>query len=405
MAKFSRLAGSTSQSINVFIQNSGSTTGAGLTGLVYNTSGLTAYYTFTGANAGSTQIVLATLAAVNSSYSSGGFKEIDSTNQPGLYRLDVPNAAIASSKGNIVTIYLQGAANMAPCVAEIELEAVDNQSTGYGLVDVSSNVVQWGGSNIATPNVSGVPIVDIKYTLGTLSPAAAGYVAPDWAHLNAPTSTVNLSGTTVGTVTTVTNQLTAAAIATGVWQDSTSGDFTTSSSIGKSLYTSGVVPGGSGGLFIAGSNAGTTVNFTGNLSGSVGSVTAQVTANVTDWAGQATAVDANNLPKVDVEAIHGATLAAIQLALSAQSICSGVIGSGSTTTSYVTSSISNPSSLTDSGQLIGRTIIFLGISANSGHVQSQATNITSSTTGSTPTIGSTNALTSAPSSGDVFVVL
>lgn len=63
---------------------------------------------------------------------------------------------------------------------------------------------------------------------------------------------------TVDTVTTVTNQLTAAQIATGVWQDTTAGDFTVASSIGKSLFTSGVVPGGSGGLFISGSNSGTT---------------------------------------------------------------------------------------------------------------------------------------------------
>ena len=62
---------------------------------------------------------------------------------------------------------------------------------------------------------------------------------------------------------------TVAQIATGVWQDTTAGDFTVASSIGKSLFTSGAVPGASGGLFIAGSNAATTVNFTGNLSGSV----------------------------------------------------------------------------------------------------------------------------------------
>ncbi len=38
-----------------------------------------------------------------------------------------------------------------------------------------------------------------------------------------------------GTVTTVTNQLTAAAIATGVWTDTTAGDFTVALSVGKSL--------------------------------------------------------------------------------------------------------------------------------------------------------------------------
>jgi hypothetical protein len=125
MAKLSILAGATSQSINLFIQNS--TTGAPLTGLAYNTSSLTAYYSFAGANAGSVQIVLATLAAVNSAYSSGGFKEIDSTNMPGVYRLDLPNAVVAASKGRSVTVYLQGAANMAPCVAEMEITGVDNQ--------------------------------------------------------------------------------------------------------------------------------------------------------------------------------------------------------------------------------------------------------------------------------------
>ncbi len=71
-------------------------------------------------------------------------------------------------------------------------------------------------------------------------------------------STVTFSNTSIATVTTVTNQLTAAAIATGVWQDATAGDFTTASSIGKALYIANIVPGASGGHFISGSNAGTT---------------------------------------------------------------------------------------------------------------------------------------------------
>ncbi len=62
----------------------------------------------------------------------------------------------------------------------------------------------------------------------------------------------------VTVTTTVTNQLTAAQIATGVWQDSTAGDFSQASSIGKALYISNIAPGAAGGHFIAGSNAGTT---------------------------------------------------------------------------------------------------------------------------------------------------
>ena len=50
-------AGSTDQTIDVFLQDSSSSTGAGLTGLLYNTSGLTCYYR-KGATGTSTQLSL-----------------------------------------------------------------------------------------------------------------------------------------------------------------------------------------------------------------------------------------------------------------------------------------------------------------------------------------------------------
>lgn len=90
------------------------------------------------------------------------------------------------------------------------------------------------------------------------------------------------TGAVIPTVTTVTNQLTAAQVATGVWQDAVAGDFTVANSIGKNLKAADTVPGGAAGHFIAGTNAATsittalTANITGNLSGSVGSVTADV---------------------------------------------------------------------------------------------------------------------------------
>jgi hypothetical protein len=43
-----------------------------------------------------TAIALSALAAVDSAYSSGGWKELDSTNMPGYYRLDLPDAAVAT---------------------------------------------------------------------------------------------------------------------------------------------------------------------------------------------------------------------------------------------------------------------------------------------------------------------
>lgn len=88
--------------------------------------------------------------------------------------------------------------------------------------------------------------------------------------------------TASGTVTTVTNQLTAAQIATGVWQDATAGDFTAANSIGKSVMngvalgtglTIAAVSGAVGSVTGAvGSVTGAVGSVTGNLSGSVGSI-------------------------------------------------------------------------------------------------------------------------------------
>lgn len=171
MAKLSIVAGTTSQSVNVFIQDSSSTTGAGLAALVFNTTNLIAYYTFTGTNAGSVAITLATLAAVNSAFSSGGFKEIDATNMKGLYRLDIPNAALAASKGRAVTLILSGAANMAPCVLEIELTGWDNQDGVRGGMTALPNAAAGANSGLLTCTTGNVlpanAIVDASFAAGT----------------------------------------------------------------------------------------------------------------------------------------------------------------------------------------------------------------------------------------------
>lgn len=143
--KLSIQAGKTSQSLNLFILDSTKSDGSGLTGLVYNSAGLVAYYTHTGTNATATAITLATLASVNSAFSSGGFKEISAANMPGVYRFDIPNNAIATAKGQSVLIQLQGAANMVPVLIEIELIGWDNQ-----LTQIAANVTQINGSSTSS---------------------------------------------------------------------------------------------------------------------------------------------------------------------------------------------------------------------------------------------------------------
>jgi hypothetical protein len=146
--KLSIKAGATSNTVNVFIQDSSSTTGAGLTGLAYNTAGLTAYYAF--AKAAPVAITLATLAAITTAFTSGGFKEIDSVNMPGWYRLDIPDAAIAAGNGRFVNLHLKGATNMAPLPIEIELTGWDNQDGVRGGCTALPNATPGGAGGLPT---------------------------------------------------------------------------------------------------------------------------------------------------------------------------------------------------------------------------------------------------------------
>lgn len=83
---------STDQTVYVRLRDS--TTGLAQTGLAWNSAGASAYYTRTRAAAAA--ITLATLASPSAAHSDGGFVEVDATNARGLYRLDLPDAAVAS---------------------------------------------------------------------------------------------------------------------------------------------------------------------------------------------------------------------------------------------------------------------------------------------------------------------
>jgi hypothetical protein len=89
--------GATSKSF--FIYMSGPT-GVPVTGKVFNSTGLVASYA--GTKLARVAITLADLAAITTAWASGGFKEVDSTNMPGWYRIDVPNAALALAADEVV---------------------------------------------------------------------------------------------------------------------------------------------------------------------------------------------------------------------------------------------------------------------------------------------------------------
>lgn len=121
MAKRTFHAGATSQTVDVFIQDSSSSAGAGLGSLVFNTSGLTCYYR-KGATGTPTAVTLAT-QTVGGAWSSGGFVELDNTHMRGAYRFDIPDTVLASTP--FATLYFYGASNMAPVMCELEITSVD----------------------------------------------------------------------------------------------------------------------------------------------------------------------------------------------------------------------------------------------------------------------------------------
>lgn len=78
---------------------------APMTGLVFNTAGILASYCVS--RGARVAITLAT-QTVTGAWATGGFVEVDATNMPGVYRLDVPNAAWASGDQTEIVIWKTG---------------------------------------------------------------------------------------------------------------------------------------------------------------------------------------------------------------------------------------------------------------------------------------------------------
>jgi len=168
--------GSTSVILEVFIQDSTSTTGAGLTGLTNASGGLTCYYHI---NTAAASVAVSLVSMTVGTFTSSGFKEVDATNMPGFYALCLPNAAYAS--GTSVTACLKGAANMVPLPLEIELTQVNLQDAVRGGMTALPNAVPGAaggvfiaGSNAATAaNITGNITGNLSGSVGSVTGAVA----------------------------------------------------------------------------------------------------------------------------------------------------------------------------------------------------------------------------------------
>jgi hypothetical protein len=120
---------STSQSIELYL---------GATGLTFSTSGLAAYYV---RNQSAPVAITLVTQTPTGAWSSGGFAEISSSLVPGVYRLDVPNAAFAAGASD-VTIVVRGASGTNGAVLTVTL------SSG-GLTAAQTAAAVWDASRSA----------------------------------------------------------------------------------------------------------------------------------------------------------------------------------------------------------------------------------------------------------------
>jgi len=207
--------GSTSQSIELYL---------GATGLTFATSGLAAYYVRN--QSAPVAITLVTQTATGA-WSSGGFAEIDSSLVPGVYRLDVPNAALAAGASD-VTIVVRGASGTNGAVLTVNLIAAPTDAVlvrmgpfevkadGLGAsdpLDIQTGAQHGIDIQCVDNNGSGIDITSATVTAKVYNSGAtlvdtysctATYAADGRATFTIDTTVTNVPGTYTATITRTT---------------------------------------------------------------------------------------------------------------------------------------------------------------------------------------------------------
>jgi len=215
--------GSTSQSIELYL---------GATGLTASTAGLSARYNRTRTASVSIPLVARTIAQA---WTAGGFAEVDATNMPGVYRLDLPDAALAAGADD-VTIVVRGASGTNGAVMTVTLSSggLTAAQTASAVLDAVASIHNNAGS-------IGASIQDkAGYSLSTpQSFSTTGSVGSVTGNVAG-----NVTGTVGGVVGNVVGNITGsvATVATpdniidGVWDEQRTGH-TAAGSFGEKLQT------------------------------------------------------------------------------------------------------------------------------------------------------------------------
>ena len=215
--------GRVSQIVPIRILDTTSVTGGGKTGLVNNSTNLTAYYHRELDTAATAISLLSTTSGI---YLSGGFVESDATHLAGQYELGLPNAAISASDASTwveVMIYDSGTGlGIAPVVMRIDLVAVDLQDAVHMGLSTLPNAA--AGTN------TGLPVLDSNLRV---SASVGDIVAAALAKFFTQDSGTTYASAVAGSVVKeIVSNISTSAIADAVWNRLTTA-LTTVGSIGK----------------------------------------------------------------------------------------------------------------------------------------------------------------------------
>ncbi len=220
--------GSTSQSIELYL---------GATGLTASTSGLSAYYNRTRTADVQIPLVARVIDGSNPSgvWTAGGFAEVNASTMPGVYRLDLPDAAVAAgaddvtvvvrgasgTNGAVMTIKLSSGGLTAAQTAQAVLDAV--ASTHNNIGSIGAFIQDKTGYSLSTSqtfNTSG--------SVGSVAGNVTGNVVGTVGGVAG-----NVTGNIAGSVGTVANP---DNIIDAVWDEQRTGH-TASGSFGEKLQT------------------------------------------------------------------------------------------------------------------------------------------------------------------------
>ena len=158
-------AGSTDVTLYVyFVDDDGGTApGEPTTGLLFSDieTGGSASYARQGA--ARTDVTLITLASASAAHADGGFILVDDTNMPGLYRVDIPDAAFATGADFVIIHMVAASANNSitrPLLVSLNNSAGmvwDEALSGHLTLGTTGRSLQLAGAVLIDTTVTGTP--------------------------------------------------------------------------------------------------------------------------------------------------------------------------------------------------------------------------------------------------------